>query len=271
MLTLFATSCLFAALATAAGVQPPLLDQGYRDMYNLNFGTAHRAFADWAKNHPEDPMGPVSDAAAYLFSEFDRLHILQAEFFTNDAEFARRERKLVPDPAAKRDFEAALERAARLSAAALTRNPSDENALLADVLHAGLHSDYLFLIEKRNLAAFSEAKEGRQTAQRLLALHPDCYDAYLASGLENYLLSLKPLPLRWMLHLGGGQTDRRTGIERLRITADKGRYLRPYARLLLAVAALRDRDVPTARRDLEWLATEFPNNPLYREELAKLK
>src|SRR2546430_11438030 len=108
-------------------------------------------------------------------------------------------------------------------------------------------------------------------AQRLLALHPDCYDAYLAVGRENYLRTLKPLPLRWLLRLGGAQTDKRPGIERLRITADRGRYLRPYARLLLAVAALRDKDVPAARRNLASLAAEFPNNKMHRGEHLKLK
>ena len=113
-------------------------------------------------------------------------------------------------------------------------------------------------------------KTGRELAQSLLARHPDCYDAYLAIGVENYMLSLKPAPLRWLLRASGGQTDKEAGIERLRITADKGRYLMPFARLLLAVAALRDRDRQKARELLGWLTREFPRNPLYREELAKL-
>jgi hypothetical protein len=269
MLTALADVVLFTAFAAAEPRALP--DQGYRDMYNLDFAAAHRAFANWEKSHPSDAMGPVSDAAAYLFSEFDRLHVLQSEFFTEDEAFLPRQRKLAPDATAKRDFEAALERARALASAALARDPEDENAMLARVLCAGLHSDYLFLIEKRNLTAFSEAKQARQTAQRLLTLHPDCYDAYLAVGIENYLLSLKPLPVRWVLRLGGGQTDKHTGIKLLRVTAEKGFYLRPYARLLLAVAALRDGDVPTARQNLTSLAAEFPNNQLYRGELSKLK
>ena len=270
-MTPLTAALMLSAFTVRAAAQPTLLDQGYRHMYNLNFGAAHRAFADWEKTHPEDPLGAVSDAAAYLFAEFDRLHVLESEFFTDDAGFLRRQRRLAPDAAAKRDFEAALERSRRLASVALARDPKDENAMLATLLRVGLHSDYLFLIERRNLAALKEAKQGRLIAQRLLALHPDCYDAYLAVGIENYLLSLKPLPLRWVLRLGGAQTDKRTGIERLRITADKGRYLLPYARLLLAVAALRDKDTLRARRLLTWLASEFPNNRLYREELLKLK
>ncbi len=50
-------------------------------MYNLQFADAHRTFLEWEKSHPSDPIGPASNAAAYLFSEFDRLHVLQSEFF----------------------------------------------------------------------------------------------------------------------------------------------------------------------------------------------
>ena len=72
------TSALFAyataaAAASVSVASPTLLDEGYRHMYNLRFGDAHRVFQQWEAAHPDDPMGPVSDAAAYLFSEFDRL------------------------------------------------------------------------------------------------------------------------------------------------------------------------------------------------------
>ena len=55
------------------------------------------------------------------------------------------------------------------------------------------------------------------------------------------------------------------------MTADKGHYLLPYARLLLAVAALRDNDRIRARALLQDLADNFPQNRLYRNELAKLQ
>ncbi len=267
---------LYLAAAMALAVPPVArtsdkdLDQGSHQMYNLEFAKAHETFAEYERLHPGDPMGPVSDAAADLFSEFNRMHVLESEFFTDDAGFVGREHRLVADPAAKRAFEQALQRSQALASSVLAQSPQDENALLAAVLEHGLRSDYLSLIEKENWSALSEAKHARKAAQRLLDVHPTCYDAYLAIGVENYLLSLKSLPVRWLLRMGGAQTDKQTGIERLRITAEKGRYLLPFARLLLAVAAIRDKDVVTARRMLSWLASEFPNNPLYREELRKL-
>jgi hypothetical protein len=258
-------------LATApAAAQDRSLEQGYNEMYNLDFEAAHRVFREWEKENPHDPMGPVSDGAAFLFSEFDRLRILQSEFFTNDDNFVSRRRSLSPDPNAKREFEAALSRSEKLASEILKRSPDDETALLATVLRIGLHADYLALVEKSNLAALAEVKRSRAIAGQLLAKHPECYDAYLAQGVENYLLSLKPAPIRWFLRMGGAQTDKETGLARLRVTAEKGRYLKPYARLLLAVAALRDNDAASAKRTLYWLVSRYPKNRLYREELAKL-
>jgi len=256
---------LMVCLAPVALAEPALLDTGYRQMYNLQFDQAHRTFAQWEQMHPDDPLGAVSDAAAYLFTEFHRLHILQSEFFVHDDHFYT-DKKLAPDPILKQKFEAALSKAGGLAA----KKPHDPDANFASVLCHGLESDYLALIEKRYVPAFKEMKVARGQAEQLLTAHPEYYDAWIAIGVENYMLSVKPAPLRWLLRLGGGETDGKVGIEKLRLTAEKGHYLAPFARLLLAVAALRDRDKGRARDLLAGLAREFPNNPLYTQELAVL-
>jgi hypothetical protein len=273
--TIAAAACALLWLAVtpcfAADNQPTnLLDAGYRDMYNLQFANAHLAFQQWQREHPDDPLGPVSDAAAYLFSEFDRLHVLEAELFINDEKFENRSRP-APNPQVKQAFQAQLAQARLLVQTALARDPGDSNALLSNVLALGLEGDYLALIEKRDMQALKYMKQGRAIAERLLAANPTCYDAYLAVGVENYLLSLKPAPVRWFLRIGGAQTDKAAGLDKLRITAEKGHYLLPYARLLLAVAALRDNDRKRARFLLQDLVTNYPQNHLYRSELAKLQ
>ncbi len=266
------TVCLFLAAlpARAASVPNSDLDAGYRDLYNLQFDQAHRAFEQWQHSNPQDPMGPASDAAAWLFSEFNRLHILESEFFTDDRNFVN-QKKLAPDPRAKAAFDAGLDRSRQLADAALARDPRDRNALFASALALGLRGDYTALIEKRNLAGLGYMKQARVLAQRLLAEDPSYGDAYLAIGVENYLLSLKPAPLRWLLRLDGAETDKTMGLQDLRRTANTGRYLAPYARLLLAIAALRDHDRHRARELLRGLAREFPRNPLYLRELAQLR
>ncbi len=268
------TLALYLALApvsfaAAASLSYSGLDAGYRQMYNLQFEQAHLTFARWEQDHPADPLGPASDAAAYLFAEFDRLGVLESEFFTDDDGFKKRRRQ-EPDPAARQAFRKAIERSQRLADSNLGRDPRDTNALFAKVLGLGLESDYLALIAKRNLASVSYMKSAGTLAESLLALDPTRYDAYLAIGVENYILGLSPAPVRWILHLYGAQTDKNEGLDKLRLTAEKGHYLQPFARLLLAVAALRDHNRNHARDLLRELAQEFPNNHLYNRELARL-
>lgn len=114
-------------------------------------------------------------------------------------------------------------------------------------------------------------KRSGRLAETLLAHDPSCYDAYLAIGVENYILSLNPAPVRWLLELYGAQTDQRTGIEKLQLTAARGHYLEPYARVLLAVAALREHDQQRAKQLLQGLVQEFPQNQLYARELARIQ
>lgn len=245
------------------------LQSGYSQMYNLQFDNAHRIFQTYQRTHPDDPLAPVSDAAAYLFSEFERLGVLQSQFLTNNDQVLD-SRPLKEDPAVAKAFEAALQQTDRTVTATLARSPGDPRALLASTLRYGLHADYLALIRKKELTALSEIKQGRETAEKLLAAHPDYYDAYIAMGVENYLLSLKPAPVRWILKMTGARTDRDTGIQELRKVSAKGELLAPYAKVLLAVAALRRGDTQEARSMLSWLAEHYPKNHLYLSELAKL-
>jgi hypothetical protein len=268
---------IFAILPCAAMAAPnltepsvnPVIDRGYRQMYNLNFDEAHKTFAQWERQHPADPLGPVSNAAAYLFAEFDRLNILHSEFFVDAGMFHRRPR-VTADPAVRQSFDEELDKSAKLSDQILQGMPEDADALFAKILTLGLRADYEALIERRDFDALKVIKNSRAAAEKLLMVQPNYYDAYLAIGVENYLFSLKPAPVRWILQAGGAETDKDKGVEDLRLTAEKGQYLSPYARLLLAVAALRSKDVPRARDLLGALAREFPHNRLYAQELAQL-
>jgi len=253
------------AAAVLGHAQPTLLDTGYHQMYDLQFAEAHRTFEQWQRQHPDDPLGFASDAAAYLFTEFDRLHVLQSEFFIHDDHFIT-DHKLAPDPAVKAKFDAALATTRRLAA----RSPEATNSMFASVLAGGLESDYTALIDKRYVAAWKEMKSSRIEAERLLARDPSCYDAWVAIGVENYMLSIKPLVLRLLLRAAGGEADKKVGIEKLRLTAAKGHYLAPFARLLLAVAALREGDVAQARATLAALTQEYPRNPLFPQEMQRM-
>ncbi|HEY6375023.1 MAG TPA: hypothetical protein VIX90_05805 [Edaphobacter sp.] len=265
---------LLPALAPArAPAASPLignaLNDGYHDMYNLQFPAAHIKFEQWMVSHPADPMGPVSDAAAWLFGEFDRLHIIDVQLFADQSRFDNRER-LTPDSAVRKHFDDRTDQAGRLADAALQRNSKDANALYVKTLISGMRSDYALMIEKRDLSALNYSKEASAYSKQALAADPTLYDAHLASGVENYMLSLKWAPLRWLLNFTGASTSREEGLRLLHLTAEKGHYLAPFARMMLAVAALRDNRPQEARDILTALSKEYPQNTLYAQELARI-
>jgi hypothetical protein len=257
------------ARAFSAPLTGSALDNGYYDMYNLDFPAAHRSFQQWMSAHPEDPMGPASDAAAWLFGEFDRLHIIDVQLFADQSRFDNR-RRLTPDPAVRKSFDDRAAEAERLADAALQHNPKDTNALYVKTVICGMQSDYALMIDKRDIAALNLSKQASAFSRKALAINPTLYDAYLATGVENYMLSLKSAPVRWILNLTGANTDREEGIRLLRLTAAKGHYLAPFARMMLAVAALRDNHPQEAKNILIALSKEFPQNTLYQRELARI-
>jgi hypothetical protein len=269
--TLFTVFMVLASSVFAADLAVPSGDLygGWLKMYDLRFNEAHQVFGEWKRSHSADALGPASDAAAYLFSELARLGVLESELFVEDARYKSRA-KLHPDPQMKTNFEREIERADHLADAALQAAPADTNALFAKSLAFGLRADFASLIEKQDLAALRFTKQGRPFADRLTAADPKAYDAYLGLGVENYLLSLKAAPVRALLWLTGSQVDRDKGLEELRLTAQHGHYLEPFAKLLLAVAALRDSNRALARDLLSGLHNRFPNNPLYLRELDRL-
>jgi predicted Zn-dependent protease len=56
----------------------------------------------------------------------------------------------------------------------------------------------------------------------------------------------------------------------LTLVALKGKYDGPFARILLAVIALREKHPEEAERLLAGLAKDYPDNPLIRKELARV-
>jgi hypothetical protein len=120
------------------------------------------------------------------------------------------------------------------------------------------------------MAALRYTRQATGYAQRLLTLCPDCYDAYVATGISEYLIGSSSAPVRWILRARGFAGDKRGGIKKLQLAAQHGRYLAPFARILLTIAYLRDKQPQRARVLLADLKAQFPQNMLFAWELERL-
>jgi hypothetical protein len=264
---------LIAAAAGASAADIPStslsLDQGFHLLYELNFSGAHQVFASWQQEHPDDPMGPASEAAGLLFSEFNRLGVLESQFYVNDKAFDSR-KKLAPDPAIYDRLNRALEQAESRARVRLAQNPKDRDALFAMTLASGLRADYAALIEKHNLASLHFTRDATVWSKQLLAIDAQCYDAHLATGISQYIVGSMSAPVRWLVRIGGVAGDKQAGIQELKVTAEHGKYLAPFARILLAIAYVRENEKRQARELLTSLKQDFPQNPLFAREIQRL-
>jgi hypothetical protein len=246
-----------------------LLDQSYSAMYNLRFEEALRLTETAKGLAKNDPVPWMAQACAALFREFDRKHILRSELFGSDNSFIDGP-AITWDAQGRKDFDNALAGSEKLALERLKQDKNDSRALFALSLTNGLRADDAALIAKKKFTALSYTKTATGYAERLLARSPGYYDAYIATGMGNYIIGGKAAPVRWVLRLGGFKGDQEQGVKDLTLVADHGRFLSPFARILLAFDDLRHKNRTEARKKLEWLREHFPNNPLFSQEISKL-
>jgi hypothetical protein len=257
-----------AAAATPAFSYVPELTAGFNQLYEHKFPEARATFADWQSRNTQEPFAEVAIAASYLFEELYRQSVLTSDFFLNEKRFLHGiEGK--PDAQRMKSFNDALARARSLARERQKSNPKDPEALFALTLAAGMESDADAILAKKQLDALKRMKEANEYAKQLLVQHPEATDAYVAPGIANYIIGSLNAGFRFALWFGGIHGDKKLGMEEVGKTAKSGRYLRPFAKIMLALAARREKQNALAQRLLRELKDEFPDNELFASEYAK--
>jgi hypothetical protein len=112
-------------------------------------------------------------------------------------------------------------------------------------------------------------KKANGYAKELLAQHPDATDAYIAPGIANYIIGSQGAASRFVLRFDGIHGDKKLGMEQVARTAENGRYLRPFAKIILALAARREKQNALAQKLFRELSEQYPNSDLFASEYAK--
>ena len=246
----------------------PELSAGFDLLYGQRYAEARERFANWESRNPEQPFGEVAVAASYLFEELSRQGVLTSDFFLNEKKFLHGIDGS-PDPERMRHFRDALARARNLAAERQKTNPQDGEALLALTLAAGMESDAESILQKRHLDGLKRMKKANGYAKELLAQHPDATDAYIAPGIANYIIGSQSGGTRFALWFGGIHGDKKLGMEQVARTAENGRYLRPFAKIILALAARREKQDALAQKLFRELTEQYPDSELFASEYAK--
>jgi len=246
----------------------PELSEGFRLLYTQHFPEARAKFHSWADAHPGEPFPQAAMAASYLFEELYRQGVLTSDFFLNEKRFLHGiEGK--PNAERMKNFRGALTNARALAKARLARNRKDPEALFALTIAAGMESNADSILEKKQLDALKMIKEANKHAKELLAQRPEALDANVALGCANYIIGSLGGGTRFLLWFGDIHGDKKLGMEQMQQAAEKGRYLKPFAKILLALAARREKKNALAQKLLRELTDEFPSSTLFAAEYAK--
>ncbi len=245
----------------------PSLEEAFNHLYRLQFPQARIEITAYQNLHPNDALGKAAEAAAYLFEEFEQKGVLTSAFFLDDKRFLG---GVEGSPEVNRNLKfLEANRQARAMAQERLRNYSrDPDPLLVLSIADGMESNYDAMIEKKQLASLSMLKQADAEATKVLSIDPDAKDAYVSLGSANYIIGCLPGYKKAFLWFGGVHGDKQRGIEQMQSAASGGHFLRPFAKIMLALAYEREHQYREAGALLAELHKEFPENPHFSAEMA---
>ncbi|MDA0999665.1 MAG: hypothetical protein O2807_03985 [bacterium] len=149
----------------------------------------------------------------------------------------------------------------------LLQNPKDAAAHM----FLGLASGIMAIDAAQNHSFLTALQHGMKTAdslQRAVELDPNLEDAYYGLGLYLFWKSRSTF-IRLLTDFKVLDETKNKGLGYLRRAATKGKYLRTIARLELVWALYEEKRFPEARKELEPLLVQYPNQPLYSFAMAE--
>jgi hypothetical protein len=254
-----------AAPGSAGSIQSAV-----HQLYESRFEASRHTLREYSSANPSDPLAPTLEAATFLFAELDRSGAMQRSFLTDNEKVADGKAPK-PDPKTTSDFNKSVKQARKLAALVLALNPKDRNALLSMCLVSGLQRDYLALAEHKLRESYAFMRESQMYASKLLTVDPSAHDAYFTKGFTEYLVANMPAVVRWLMHFDDMTGTKEQGLADLSIAAESGQYMKPFAQLMLAMFYLREKQDDRTEALLAELTREYPENPIFRAELEKLK
>lgn len=260
---------LAAVAVRAASPGVPSVDAAFNRLYNFDFRGAERLAGQYIASNSSDPMGYTARAAGLLFRELNRRDTFGDAKWQDEGR-VRDGKAQGAEAAVRAEFWGSIETAELLARARLAADPKDRDGLLSMTIASGLKRDYTALIDKKLRQSMEYIKEAQAWSTRLLAVDPGAADAYLNKGFSEYLLGSFPAVLRWVVKIEGVEGSKERGFAQLELVASNGRYLKPFAQMMLASFYQKEGRGGDSARLLRDMLREYPENPVIRREVARL-
>ncbi len=265
----FATAVVCFASSSKFEFQDPLTKPGFVHFYNNEFDAAIECFEQDINAHPSDPDAYNHLAQGILYREMLRNGALESQLISGTNAFLRRP-KMDVTVRNKARFMSSIDRSMQLSQELLKKDPRDIRALHALGVAHGLSANYSFLVEKAWIDALREAMAARKFNEEIIDLDPNCVDAQLILGVDEYVVGSLPFHMRAFGFVAGFRGDKEDGIRKLEEVVRSGVVNRYDAEILLSAIYRRERCPQKAIPLLQDAAARFPRNYLLRFEQVEM-
>jgi hypothetical protein len=248
MLTLLLTLLLGSPVPGASFIyEDPTADQAIRRAmnatYNLDLAEARRAARSLQGTHPDHPVGFLLEAETYWWeSQIDPTRDdIEKQFFTiQDKTIAIGEKALKAK-----------------------KYPTIEiQAYLASAW--GSKARFRLTQSGVGYRTVMDGKTAHNYAEEVYKADPKYTDILVGIGAYNYFTGRIPAILKPLAFLLGASGDPVLGLQQLRTAAEKGRYARTEAKIVLFTALMKDGAYADSFKVLQGLMSDYPaNHALY--------
>ena len=248
------------------------LQQGVRDIYNMEYGRATERFQAMIREAPDDPTGYAFLARTYFVKELAQKQELSIDRFAS-SDFFEEQPKYMPklDPAAEKQFRTVNDEAIAKAKARLVRRPTDQAGLFLRGLAYQNLSSFETSLRRGWTKALFAGKKAAADHKKLSQVNPALIDARLSGGAKDYVLGRLPLGWKIVFGLVGYTGNKDQGIRTLEEVARNASLLADDARIVLILIYTREKNYQQAYDHLNELKQKYQRNYLVQLDMAGMQ
>ena len=247
----------------------PVVRDGFRHFYILDYDGAVSRFESVLKQHSDDPMAYGYLQMSMVFRELYHQDLLDTTYYAHDS-FLSNKRSVIVSQAARDRIEDLTDTGIRLADDRIKLNPQDQDAWFARGYLRGIHAALITLVDHSFVAAARQGLSARTDSEQALKIDPLYTDAKMAVGIQQFAAGSLPRFIRMLVGVFGAGGNKERGLNLLRDCAAHGTITSVESRTVLSLFLRHDGRYPEALAVQRGLAQEYPRNYLFRLEEANL-
>lgn len=215
-----------------------LITEGINSVFEIDFPAALSKFQEAKKQAPNDLRGPFFESTVYFWKCLFSKNRNDYEQYLTLSDVLIKKCEDVTD-----------------------KNENDLDAQFYKGWSYTMKAVAEYMMDRKMLAAASDAKDGNKSLQYVVEKNPNYYDAYMGLGIFNYMTSMIPRKLQWLTGILGFSGDRETGRKQLEMASEKGLYTNTEAKFYLTLLSWREENYTSAEGYANQLKDAHPNSP----------